>query len=199
MAEMDELLSEPDVREAAAGDGASGVASGSQPTLARLRNDPGRASAESARTEIAKPSRLREVGLPDDLFRDVSPRVVRAYRRRAVSESPSSLLAHPPAVRYALLSALCFMRLREVTDGLVEVLIQIVHKIGARSEKKIEKVLLEDFKKVSGKNGLLFRVAEAALSNPDGLVREVVFPVVGEEVLTKVVKEAKSTGAAYQE
>lgn len=109
-----------------------------------------RASAESARTEIAKLSRLREVGLPDDLFRDVSPKVVRAYRRRAASESPSSLLVHPPGVRYTLLSALCFMRLREVTDGLVEVLIQIVHKIGARSEKKIEKVLLEDFKKVSG-------------------------------------------------
>jgi len=91
------------------------------------------------------------------------------------------------------------MRLREVTDGLVELLIQIVHKIGARSEKKIEKVLLEDFKKVSGKNGLLFRVAEAALSDPDGPVREVVFPVVDEDTLSNVVKEAKSTGAAYQE
>lgn len=198
--EMDALLSEPDVSEDSASAGAGGGASGQKlPTLARLRNDPGRASAESARTEISKLSRLRGVGLPVDLFQDVSPRVVRAYRRRAASESPSSLKAHPPAVRYTLLAALCFMRLREVTDGLVEVLIQIVHKIGARSEKKIEKVLLEDFKKVSGKNGLLFRVAEAALSDPDGLVREVVFPVVGEETLSAVVKEAKSTGAAYQE
>ena len=199
VAEMDALLSEPDVSEDPAGDGAGGETSGSQPTLARLRNDPGRASAESARTEIAKLSRLRGIRLPDDLFLDVSPKVVRAYRRRAASESPSSLRVHPPGVRYTLLAALCFMRLREVTDGLVEVLIQIVHKIGARSEKKIEKVLLEDFKKVSGKHGLLFRVAEAALSDPDGLVREVVFPVVGEETLSAVVKEAKSTGAAYQE
>ena len=203
IAEMDALLSNPDVPEDVpedvAGGDAGGRPSGSQPTLARLRNDPGRASAKSARTEIAKLSRLRGVGLPDDLFRDVSPKVVRAYRRRAASESPSSLRAHPPAVRYTLLAALLFMRLREVTDGLVEILIQIVHKIGVRSEKKIEKVLLEDFKKVSGKNGLLFRVAEAALSDPDGLVKEVVFPVVGEETLSAVVKEAKSTGAAYQE
>lgn len=207
VAEMDALLSEPDVTGDAAddsagsgaGDGAGSGASGSQPTLASLRNDPGRASAESARTEIAKLSRLRGIGLPADLFRDVSPKVVRAYRRRAASESPSSLRAHPPNVRYTLLSALCFMRLREVTDGLVEVLIQIVHKIGARSEKKIEKVLLEDFKKVSGKNGLLFRVAEAALSDSDGSVREVVFPVVGKDTLSAIVKEAKSTGAAYQE
>ena len=200
LAEMDALLSEPDVRENAASDSVDGgVSSRKRPTLARLRNDPGRASAESARAEISKLSRLRGVGLSYDLFRDVSPKVVRAYKRRAASESPSSLRVHPPAVRYTLLSALLFMRLREVTDGLVEVLIQIVHKIGARSEKKIEKVLLEDFKKISGKNGLLFRVAEAALADPDGLVREVVFPVVGEETLSAVVKEAKSTGAAYQE
>ena len=200
VAEMDALLSEPDVPEDASSNDAGGGSSGrKQPTLARLRNDPGRASAESVRTEIAKLSRLRGVELPDDLFWDVSPKVVRSYRRRAASESPSSLRAHPPAVRYTLLAALCFMRLREVTDGLVELLIQIVHKIGARSEKKIEKVLLEDFKKVSGKNGLLFRVAEAALSDPDGPVREVVFPVVGEETLSAVVKEARSTGAAYRE
>jgi len=193
VAEMDALLSEPDVPEDASSNDAGGGSSGrKQPTLARLRNDPGRASAESVRTEIAKLSRLRGVELPDDLFWDVSPKVVRSYRRRAASESPSSLRAHPPAVRYTLLAALCFMRLREVTDGLVELLIQIVHKIGARSEKKIEKVLLEDFKKVSGKNGLLFRVAEAALSDPDGPVREVVFPVVGEETLSAVVKEARS-------
>ncbi|MBA2712695.1 MAG: Tn3 family transposase [Rubrobacteraceae bacterium] len=200
VAEMDALLSEPDVPEDAAGEGAGDRGSGRKPpTLARLRNDPGRASAESARAEIAKLSRLRGVGLPDDLFRDVSPKVVRSYRRRAASETPSSLRAHPPAGRYTLLAALCFMRLREVTDGLVEVLIQIVHKIGARSERKIERILLEDFKKVSGKNGLLFRVAEAALADPDGSVREVVFPVVDEDTLSKVVKEAKSTGAAYQE
>jgi TnpA family transposase len=201
VAEVDALLSEPDVPEDAARDaaGSRGSSARKQPTLARLRNDPGRASAESARAEIAKLSRLRGVGLPEDLFQEVSPKVVRSYRRRAASESPSSLRAHPADVRYTLIAALCFMRLREVTDGLVEVLIQIVHKIGARSEKKIEKVLLEDFKKVSGKNGLLFQVAEAALSDPDGSVREVVFPVVGEDTLSNVVKEAKSTGAAYRE
>jgi len=134
VSEMDALLLEADVPEDASSDGAGiGASERKQPTLARLRNDPGRASAESAHTEIAKLSRLRGIGLPVDLFRDVSPKVVRSYRRRAASESTSSLRAHPPDVRYTLLAALCFMRLREVTDGLVEVLIQIVHKIGTRS------------------------------------------------------------------
>ena len=102
-------------------------------TLSRLRSDPGRASLESAFTEISKLARLRAVGLPEGLFADVQPKVVRAYRRRAAAEPPSSLRAHPAPTRYSLLAALCHERLREVTDGLVELLIRIVHKIGARA------------------------------------------------------------------
>lgn len=195
VAEMDALLSGTDMAKDEASSDLAGL---DEPTLTRLRSDPGRAGVEGARAELSKLSRLRELGLPGDLFRDTAPKVVRAYRRRAASESPSSLRAHPPAVRYTLLAALCFMRLREVTDGLVEVLLQIVHNIGARSERKVEKILLNDFKKVFGKNGLLFRVAEAALAEPDGLVRDVVFPVVDERTLSNVVREAKATGAAYQ-
>lgn len=193
--EMDALLSEPGTFETKAKEISSGR---KEPTLARLRNDPDRASAESARTEIAKLAPLREIELSDDLFADASSKVLRSYRRRAASEAPSSLRAHPPSVRHTLLAALCYMRKREVADGLVDVLLQIVHNIGARSERKVERVLLNDFKKVSGKHGMLFRVAEAALENPDGLARDVVFPVVGEETLSNVVREAKSTGTAYQ-
>jgi hypothetical protein len=94
--EMDALLSEPEVPEETASEGSDGCSSGTsgrgKPTLARLRNDPGRASAESARTEIAKLSRLRGIGLPEELFADVSSKVVRSYRRRAASESPSTEL-----------------------------------------------------------------------------------------------------------
>ena len=195
LVEIDALLSEPDLAEESV-DG--NVLGREEPTLARLRADPGRAGLEGARAELSKLARLRKLGLPENLFRDAAPKVVRAYRRRAASESPSSLRAHPPAVRYTLLAALCYMRLREVTDGLVEVLLQIIHNIGARSEKKVDKILLQDFKRVSGKNGLLFQVAEAALAEPDGLVRDVVFPVVDERTLGTLVKEAKATGAAYQ-
>ena len=198
LAELYALLGEPDAPEDEEGIHPPDPSRWEEPTLARLRADPGRAGVEGARAEIAKLERLRGLKLPDSLFADTAPKVVRAYRRRAASESPSSLRAHPPAVRYTLLAALCFVRLREVTDGLVEVLLQVVHNIGARSERKVERVLLRDFKKVSGKSGILVRMAEAALENPDGLVREVVFPVVGETTLGNLVKEAKATGDAYR-
>ncbi|MDP9474213.1 MAG: Tn3 family transposase [Actinomycetota bacterium] len=203
IAELDALLLGPDARPTAPsgadvpGEASSGEAE--EATLSRLRADPGRASLESAFAEVAKLARLRAVGLPDGLFEGVQPKVVRAYRKRAAAEPPSALRAHPAPVRYALLAALCHERLREVTDGLVDLLIRIVHKIGARAERKVERAMVRDFRRVHGKQGMLVRVAEASLARPDGTVREVVFPAVAEKTLAEVVREAKAQGAAFRE
>jgi hypothetical protein len=62
-----------------------------------------------------------------------------------------------------LLAALCWARTAEITDGLVELLIGIVHKIGTRSENRVESELLADLRRVRGKEGILFRLAEAAV------------------------------------
>jgi len=41
-------------------------------------------------------------------------------------------------------------------DSLVDLLIQLVHKIGVRAEKKVNKVLVEDVKRVAGAAGQPF-------------------------------------------
>jgi hypothetical protein len=43
----------------------------------------------------------------------------------------------------------------------------------------------------------LFRLAEAAVDHPDGIVRDVVYPVVGEKTLRELVKEAKANDQAF--
>jgi hypothetical protein len=48
--------------------------------------------------------------------------------------------------------------------------------IGARAERKVERELFEDLKRVTGKQTLLFELADAAVAHPEGVVREVVFP-----------------------
>jgi hypothetical protein len=62
----------------------------------------------------------------------------------------------------SLLAVFSHCRRRELTDTLVDVLLELIHRIGARAERKVEKELLEDFKRVNGKTGMLFRLAEAA-------------------------------------
>lgn len=72
-----------------------------------------------------------------------------------------------------------------------------VHRINAKAERRVDEVLLDDLRRVTGKTNLLFRLADATLAQPDGVVRDVVFPVVGEATLNDLVKEWKATGPAF--
>ena len=56
----------------------------------------------------------------------------------------------------------------------------------------------DDLRRITGKQNLLFRIADAALQNPDARVRDVLFPVANENVLRALVKEWKATGPTYR-
>jgi hypothetical protein len=166
--------------------------------LSLLRLDPGPVGVESALTEIAKLRSLRTIGLPSDLFAGYAPKLVERLRRRVAAESPSHIRQHPQAIRMTLLAALVFQRTQEVTDALVTLLIQIVHRIGKRAERRVETAYLNDLKLVDGKTRILYRIADAALEHPDESVREVVFPLADEQTLRDLVAEYKAQGGAYR-
>ena len=126
------------------------------------------------------------------------PHELERYRRRVTAEAPYELRRHPEAARLTWLAAFVHLRGRTLTDDLVDLLIETIHHIGARAERRVERELLDDLKRVSGKQNLLFELAGAALEQPDGIVRDVVFPVVGEQTLRDLVKEAKATGPTYR-
>jgi len=169
-----------------------------QVTWHELKLNPGPVGVKSARLEIAKLRTLEHLKLPEDLFSTMPTKVLSLYRQRAATETLHELRRHPDATRYALLAAFCRQRRQELLDTLIDLLLLIIHKIGARAEKRVEKQLLEDFKQVDGKGRLLYRVAEASLAQPDATVREVVYKVVGEQRLKDIVKEYKASGTAYQ-
>ncbi|MCC5605085.1 Tn3 family transposase [Nostoc favosum] len=164
-----------------------------------LKLDPGRIGVESFQTEIKKLSILRQLDLPVDLFTTIPTKVLQQYKQRVVVEYPKDLRRHPEPIRYTLVAIFATLRSQEIIDNLVELIIQIVHRIGAKAEKRVDQELLQDFKKVNGKTNLLFQMAEASLQQPDGVIREVIFPVVSETTLKNLVKEYKSTGNAYRE
>jgi len=58
--------------------------------------------------------------------------------------------------------------------------------------------LAEGLRKVSGKLGILFRMAEAALKSPKGQVEQVIFPVASERLPFDLLQEAKSAGPAFR-
>lgn len=164
-----------------------------------LKTDPGRTGLDSLLKEIDKLQCIRDLGLPSNLFANISPKVLHHYRQRASAEPPRELRRHPNPIRYTLVTAFCWQRCQEITDNLVELLVQIVHRIGINAERRVDKELIEDFKRVSGKNGMLFRIAEASLEHPEEMVKDVVYPVVSKPTLQNLVKEFKSTGSTYRE
>jgi hypothetical protein len=168
--------------------------------LALVKSDPGNVSLESMLTEIRKLRAVRAIELPAGLFGDVAPKVLAGWRSRAAVESPSHLRDHPVELRLTLLAALLHAREREITDTLVDLLISTVHRINARADKRVTQELVNAFKKVTGKENILFAIAEAALDAPDAPVRAVVFPAVsgGEQTLRELVHEYKTKGPVYR-
>ena len=164
-----------------------------------LRTDSRKPGLESVEEQIAKLERLRAVGLPERLFEGVPVGVQKRYRERTGVETPSELRAHPEAIRATQLAAFVHLRLAEITDSLVDHLIHTVHKIGIRAERRVEKRILAEIKKTSGKERLFERLLEAALENPDGTVREVLFPIAGEERLRDLLKEFRAKRSYRQE
>jgi Domain of unknown function (DUF4158) len=121
--------------------------------LAELKADPGRVSRATMAAELAKLARVRSLELPAGLFDGWSERLVAAWRARAATEYPSDLRSHPQPVRLTLLAAPCWVRQGELVDGLVDLLIALIHKIGARAEQTAERQLLADLRRVRGKEG----------------------------------------------
>jgi hypothetical protein len=182
------------------GEDGAGEGDDGPPVLGKIKEAPGNVSLESMLTEIDKLLVVRAIGFPPDLFADVAPKAVAGWRARAAVESPSHLRTHPLPLRVTLLAALLHEREREITDTLVELFISTVHRIGTRAEKKVTEQLVNAFKKVSGKENILFKLAEASLTEPEGTVREVVYPAVsgGEQTLRELVHEFKTRGPVYR-
>jgi hypothetical protein len=134
----------------------------------------------------------------EDLFTDTSEKQVEAWRARAARAYSSDLRPSPTAVRVTLLAALCWVRFSEITDALVDLLIALALKVNTRADKRVERELTEDLRRVRGKEGILFRLTETALEHPDESVRSAVYPVVGETALRDLVKEAKANERAFQ-
>ena len=97
-----------------------------------------------------------------------------------------------------MLAALLVTRQQEITDQLVQLLISTVHRIGLRAEKKVFRQMAAQFTRVSSKESLLLKVADAALRRPDDTVRQVVYPVLGEDNLRNLAAEYTAGRPAIQ-
>jgi Tn3 transposase DDE domain/Domain of unknown function (DUF4158) len=168
------------------------------PAFSDLKNEAGGSTLENVLSETAKLERIRAIALPGNLFAEVSHKRLLWCKQRIAVEDLSEIRRHPPQVRYSLLAAFCTVRATEITDTLVELLIAVIHKMGSRAKRIVDREVVRDIKRVQGKNRLLYQVASASLDQPGGTVKEVIYPIAPEQTLRDLVTEYKQ-GGLYEE
>ena len=166
--------------------------------LNELKADAGAISLESVLTEIAKLERLRSLGLSTDVFRDVSLKVVERFRQRSAAEAPNELRAHAPAFRHVSRLTVLAAPTRSYRQPSRPP--HPGHPQDQRSRRETSREgAAGRLQAVTGKVSVLFHIAEASVEQPDGRVREVVFPAAGgEQKLRDLVREYKSSGPAFR-
>jgi hypothetical protein len=110
----------------------------------QLKAEPGNVSLDSIINEEAKLEAIRKIKLPAYLFKGIPAKTLKKYKNRVMTEPAREMRRHPSYIRYALFAIFLYLRGREITDGLVDLLIKVVHRIGARAEKKVVKEIVEN-------------------------------------------------------
>ena len=159
-----------------------------------LKSDPGKAGLESVKEAVARLRTVREIGMSDALFKSVSPKLLERYAKRAAVEEPFELRRHTDHLRVTLMAAFLHLRSEELTDHLVDLLVETVHKMGKKAESRIDESLSEALQKAPSKMAKLYRIAKASIEAPQGVVAEVIFPEAPEKWLQALILEVE--GAA---
>lgn len=163
----------------------------------KLKSDPGKTSLKTVLDELTKLEFINTLELPFEIIASTNPKIISRLRQRILSENAWEIRRHPKNIRYALMSIFFYSRKSEIIDGLIELLILIIHKMSTKAKNKVIENLVRNIRTVYGKDRILNLIAEAALDFPDNTMRERIYPIAGEQTLKDIVKEYKSKGKEY--
>lgn len=163
--------------------------------FADLKADPGAVSLASVLKAAERLTFLRSLELPHGLLPSVGAGLAKRLSRRVARESGWEMRRHRRERRLGMAALFAMTRETELVDGLVDLLIDTVHKIGVRAERKATAAAAEEIERVHGKERLLALIARAAVDDPDGSVRNVIFPIADERKLRSIMADYRARGS----
>lgn len=163
-----------------------------------IKAEPGKAGLESVKDAASRLKLVREIGFSNDLFKGVAPKLLERYAKRAAVEEPFELRRHTGPLRATLMLSFLHRRSEDLTDHLVDLLVETVHKMGKKAERRINAGLGEALQKAPGKMAKLYRMAKAAVDSPKGIIEKVIFPAAPEKWLLTLIQEIEKD-SGYKE
>lgn len=160
----------------------------------RLKGDVGAATLDNVLNAADRLAFIRDLDLPFDVIRTIDPSWIKLLSRRVEGETASEMRRHAQEKRLGHLALYIMSRRSHLTDGLLDLLIDVVHRIGTRSKTKVISKIAADINKVHGKERLLVDIATAAMMAPNGKVSDVIFPIAGAAKLKAIIDEHRAKG-----
>ena len=167
--------------------------------LNQLKEEAGAVSLKSLSAELFKLEVLREVNLPEELFSHLYDPIVERYRLRVATETLTELRCHPSAIRYTLLAAFCWSRSQEIIDNIVELFIQLIHRMERWSKNRVSEEVVAKAQSNDDNDRILYQIALVSLAEPEGLVKDVIYPIAGEEKLEKLIDSLGEDNDTFRE
>lgn len=187
---MDLLLSDDDASDDEA-DNISSI------KFKHLKHDIPGAKLKNVVFAIEKINLFRQLQLPQQLLSNLSIKLVHKYYTRVMAELPGSMLDYKESVRYAIFAIFCYHRSQILTDQLTDLLMKLIHSMRTSAENAINKTILSEVRRVNGKFDILCTLASISFENPEGIIQEKIYPTVGKETLSDIVKDINSRGRWY--
>lgn len=83
--------------------------------------------------------------------------IARILRRKVINETDWTMRRHHDGRRHALVALFLTQQERKLREGLTDLLIEVVHKIGSQGQNRVFKAFVTEVKRVHSKEGLLVR------------------------------------------
>ena len=115
----------------------------------RLKDDVGAASLESVLGACDRLAFVEGLDLPAKRLGGVDPAWVALLSRRVEGETASEMRRHGETRRLGLYALYLMDRRRTMIDGLVDLLLEIVHRLRTRSRRKVIGAIVRDIERVS--------------------------------------------------
>lgn len=144
-----------------------------------LKDDVGAATLDNVLNAADRLAFIQDLDLPFEAISAIDPSWIKILTRRVEGETASEMRRHSSEKRLGLLAVYLMSRRSKLIDGLVDLLVEVVHRIGTRSKRKVISRIAADINKVHGKERLLVDIATAAMMAPNGKVSDVIFPIAG--------------------
>lgn len=167
--------------------------------LNQLKQEVGGIGLKSLQAELSKLKTIEELALPSDLFKGISEPLLERYRLRLETESLTEIRRYPDPIRYLLLSAFCSQRSHEIVDNLIELFILLVHRLESRSRRRTSSEIVALAQGKEQHDQLLYQIAVVALSQPEGTVQDVIYPVANKAQLETIVERLGEGGTSFKQ